>query len=112
MLRTVTRLLALLVAAAPAAAEARLHRYTVAVDPDISEIRVRACFDGNPPPYLVAESLDASAALERAQVEGGKRLEPNGAELKLGTLAADACIAYTAKVGGFQSLTGGIDSDA
>ena len=103
MLRTVTRLLALLVAAAPAAVEARLHRYTVAVDPDISEIRVRACFDGNPPPYLVAESLDASAALERAQVEGGKRLEPNGAELKLGTLAADACIAYTAKVGGFQS---------
>jgi hypothetical protein len=102
MPRTVVRLFVLLVAAAAPAAEARLHRYTVAVDPDISEIRVRACFDGTPPPYLVAESLDASRALERAQVEGGRRLEPNGAELKLGPLAPDACIAYTAKVDKFQ----------
>jgi hypothetical protein len=102
MSRTLFSLFALLVAAAPAAAGARLHRYTVAVDPDITEIRVRACFDGAPPLYLVAESLDASMALDQAQVEGGKRLEPNGAELKLGTLAVGACIAYTAKVDRFR----------
>src|SRR5512145_119470 len=102
MLRLRPGLIALLLAAAPAAADARLHRYTVAVDSDITEIRVRACFDGAPPPYLVAESLDASTALAQAQVEGGKRLEPNGAELKLGALAAGACIAYTSRVDRFQ----------
>jgi hypothetical protein len=102
MSRTLFTLIALLVAGAPAAAAARLHRYTVSVDPDITEIRVRACFDGAPPLYLVAESLDASTALDQAQVEGGKPLEPYGAELKLGTLAAGACITYTAKVDRFR----------
>ena len=100
MFRVLFVLIALVMAAAPAAA--RLHRYTVAVDPDLTEIRVRACFDGAPPLYLVAESLDASTALDQAQVEGGKRLEPNGVELKLGALAAGACVAYTAKVDRFR----------
>ena len=104
MLRLVLSLTALLVAASATAAEPRLQRYTVGVDPDISEIRVRACFDGAPPPHLVAASLDASSALEQALVEGvSKRLEPSGNELKLGKLPADACISYVAKVDRFQS---------
>ena len=82
----------------------RLHRYTVGIDPDLDLISVRACFDGKPPLYLMAESLDAAAALEQARIEGArKRLEPNGAELKLGVQPDNICLAYTANVGQFQS---------
>ncbi len=84
---------------APAHAE-RIHRYTVSTDADVGEIRVRACFDGAPPLYLVAESLDAAVALSRAQVEGSrKRLEPNGAELKLGAYPPGTCVVYASNVG-------------
>ena len=102
MQRTVLCLSALLAAASAAAAE-RLHRYTISVDPAVSEIRVRACFDGAPPPYLVAESLDASTVLEQARVEGGRRLEPNGTELRLGRLPDNACITYVVQAGRHQA---------
>jgi hypothetical protein len=81
----------------PASAEpTRVHRYTVAVDEELSAIQVRACFAGKAPRQLMAESLDAAAALESAVVQGGKkRFEPNGAELRLGSLPDDSCVAYT-----------------
>jgi len=73
----------------------RLHHYTVAIDESLSEISVRACFDGKPPAYLVAESLDAAAALDEVNADGvRKRLAPNGAELKLGDLPEAACVSY------------------
>src|SRR5262245_35074567 len=104
MFRLVLGLVVLLGAFGVAAGEVRVHRYTVGVDPDISEIRVRACFDGTPPAYLVADSLDASSAIEQARVEGTrKRLEPNGAELKLGELPEGACVSYVARGSQFQS---------
>jgi hypothetical protein len=100
MLRAICCIGAALVAA-PAAAE-RVHRYAVAVDAQIRELRVRACFDGAPPAELVADSLDAAALLEQARVEGGRRLEPNGAQLKLGALPDDACVAYSVQIGRHQ----------
>jgi hypothetical protein len=73
----------------------RLHRYLVAVDEDLAGLQVQACFSGHVPQRLVAESLDASLALERATREGTpKRLEPNGTELRLGSVPDDSCIGY------------------
>jgi hypothetical protein len=74
----------------------RVHRYAVAIDDELSTIRVHACFAGKAPRQLMAESLDAASALEGAVLEGGKkRFEPNGTELRLGSLPDDSCIAYT-----------------
>ncbi len=73
----------------------RLHHYTVSIDAPLTAISVHACFDGTPPAYLVAESLDAAAALDQVSVDGTrKHLEPNGAELKLGALPDGACVSY------------------
>jgi len=41
----------------------RIHRFSVSIDPALKQIDVRACFDGQPPVTLVAESLDAPIAL-------------------------------------------------
>ena len=97
-------LLLTILAARLEAEPARLHHYTVAVDPELNVITVRACFDGKPPLYLMAASLDAAAVLEQAQVEGArKRLEPNGAELKLGVQADNACLTYRVDITQFRS---------
>jgi hypothetical protein len=85
------------------AAPTRLHRYTVAVDEQLSTIRVRACFAGKAPHRLMAESLDAAGALEKAVVQGGKKsLDPNGTELRLGQLPDESCIAYTVSLALFS----------
>lgn len=85
----------LLAGGAPALGE-RIHRYTISIDPDISILSVHACFAGPAPVRLVAESLDASAALIEARVDGTRRaLEPNGAELLLKDIASDGCVTYT-----------------
>jgi hypothetical protein len=73
----------------------RVHHYTVAIDEQLTAINVRACFDGKPPLYLVSESLDAAAALDEVSADGMRRqLEPNGAELKLGSLPDGSCVSY------------------
>ena len=52
----------------------------------------------------MAASLDAAAVLEQAQIEGArKRLEPNGAELKLGVQADNACLTYRVDITQFRS---------
>ncbi len=87
--------LALVLSAEAGAEPTRLHRYTVSIDEALTTISVRACFDGEPPPYLVSESLDAAAALAEVSIDGTRRhLEPNGAELKLGGLPDGSCVSY------------------
>ena len=101
MIKRATCLAALLAAAtvSPALAE-RVHRYTVAVDPELTQVSVRSCFDGRVPIRLTAESLDAAVALADARIEGSrKRLEPNGAELNLGSQPDGACLAYVSAIG-------------
>ncbi|HTS54776.1 MAG TPA: hypothetical protein VMH26_16010 [Burkholderiales bacterium] len=102
----VAPLAALIAAFAMAPADAqpiRLHHYSVALDPGLAVIRVRACFAGTPPRRLVAESLEADYALEKAQLEGARRVfEPNGTEMRLGTLPDNACIAYSVDLGRFK----------
>jgi hypothetical protein len=85
------------ICAAQAHAE-RLHRYTVAIDPELTEISVRACFSGTPPPSLVAESLDAPLALIEARVEGSRKpVAPSGA-LPLKDVPDNGCLAYRVNV--------------
>src|SRR5690349_3579653 len=77
----------------------RLHRYAVSVDESLEAISVHACFAGRSPDRLVAASLDASLALERAVRAGARKaLQPNGTELRLGAQPADSCIDYRVNV--------------
>jgi hypothetical protein len=86
---------ALLVLCGPAAAD-RVHHYTISVDPELTVLTARACFVQPAPAQLVAESLDAAAALMEARIDGARRaLEPNGNELRLKDLPPDACLAYS-----------------
>jgi hypothetical protein len=79
---------------------ARLHHYSVAVDESLVTLRVRACFSGPPPRRLVAASIDAEDALEKAELEGAKRaFTTNGTEMRLGSLPDGACIAYAVDLG-------------
>ncbi|MFN0038123.1 MAG: hypothetical protein ACKVP2_01240 [Burkholderiales bacterium] len=76
----------------------RLHRYTVSVDAALTELQVRACFDGAPPEALYAESLDAALALIEVRIEGsGKAVEPAGS-IRLKNVPDNGCIAYRADV--------------
>jgi len=89
---------------AEATEPARLHVYTVSTDAELTGIQVRACFTGKPPRRLVAESLDASTVLEHIGLEGGRKsFEPNGTELRLGTLPDDACLGYHVDLGGYEA---------
>jgi hypothetical protein len=91
--------LAVFLLASPALAEpGRLHRYEIAIDPELSTLSVRACFGGAPPEALVAESLDAPLALIDARIESsGKPLVPSGA-MSLKNVPVDGCISYRVDV--------------
>jgi hypothetical protein len=87
-----------LFSAAAHAGDARLHRFTVAPNVELTELSVRACFDGAPPAALVAESLDASLALIEAHVEGDKgTIEPSGS-LSLKSVPDNGCLRYRVDV--------------
>lgn len=76
----------------------RVHRYTVSIDPALTEISVRACFSGKPPEAIAAGSLDAVTAFIEARIEGNReRLVPSGA-LKLRSLAENGCVIYRVDV--------------
>ena len=96
--RVVATCLAAIAFSTTGATAERLHRYAVAIDPELTTLNVRACFDGAPPPYLVAESLDAPLALMEARVESTRRqIEPSGS-LSLKTVPDGGCILYSANV--------------
>ena len=87
----------LLLAAGPSAAE-RLHKYTVAIDRELSTLSVRACFDGVAPSTLAAESLDATLALIDIRVEGSRKpIVPNGS-VSLKSVPEDGCVLYRVNV--------------
>ena len=87
----------LLLAAASAAAE-RLHKYTVAVDPELSTLSVRACFDGVAPAALSAESLDAPLALLEFRVESSRKsIQPSGS-ISLKSVPENGCVVYRVDV--------------
>lgn len=97
------------ICAATASRAAPLHRYDVAIDGTLEILQVRACFDGEPPTALVAETSGARAYLESMQVDG-RPVEPeSGEQLSLAGAAADACVDYRVRLRPAQSpaQTGG-----
>ena len=86
-----------LLAGGPAAAE-RLHKYTVAIDPELSTLSVRACFVGVAPSTLSAESLDATLALIDFRAENSRKsIEPSGS-ISLKSLPENGCVLYRVDV--------------
>ena len=84
-------------AAGTAAAE-RLHKYTVAIDSELSTLNVSACFDGVAPSSLSAESLDAPLALIDIRVENSpKSIEPSGS-VSLKSVPENGCVVYRVNV--------------
>ncbi|HEX4986962.1 MAG TPA: hypothetical protein VFV71_12945, partial [Burkholderiales bacterium] len=91
------RVLALLVLGGAAIARADVHRYEVTVDPALERVSVRACFEGEAPRSLAAESDGARFYLESMHI--GKRvLEPDGDQVALGEAGPDACVDYVVKL--------------
>ena len=81
-----------------AAQAERLHRFVISINPPLTQIDVRACFDGRPPERLVAESLDAAIALIGAWNEStGKAITPSG-YIPLKSVPDGGCISYKADV--------------
>ena len=90
--------LAMLLLAAGAASAERLHKYTVAIDADLSTLNVRACFDGAAPATLSAESLDATLALTEFRVESSRKsIEPSGS-ISLKSVPENGCVVYRVDV--------------
>ena len=70
----------------------------VSVNPDLTRLEVKACFDGAPPEQLVAASLDATVALEGVWNDAtAEQIAPIGA-IPLKTISAGECIRYRVDV--------------
>ena len=76
---------------------ASVHRYEVSVDPSLERVAVRACFDGNAPEALVAESDGARFYLESMRI-GARSLEAKGDKVMLGALPGNTCVDYEVKL--------------
>jgi hypothetical protein len=87
----------LLLAATTAVAE-RLHKYTVAIDPELSTLNIRACFDGAAPATLSAESLDATLALIDIRIEGSRKAIEPGGSISLKAVPENGCVVYRVDV--------------
>jgi len=86
-------------ASASALAQAApLHRYSVEVGDTLEILQVRACFDGNPPASLVAETSGARAYLETMHLDG-RPIEPDsGQQVSLAGAEANACVDYRVRL--------------
>ena len=89
---------AMLLLATGAAAAERLHKYTVAIDPELSTLSIRACFAGVAPATLSAESLDAPLALIDFRAENSRKtIEPSGS-ISMKSVPENGCILYRVDV--------------
>ena len=76
----------------------RVHRFVISINPQLTQIDVRACFDGQPPERLVAQSLDATIALVGVRNEStGKAIKPSG-YIPLKSVPDGGCLSYQADV--------------
>ena len=90
---------------------ASVHRYEVSVDPSLERVAVRACFDGNAPEALVAQSDGARFYLESMRI-GARSIEANGDRVMLGAMPANTCVDYEVKLQPAQTRaqTGGAET--
>jgi len=76
----------------------RVHHFTVAIDRELTELEVTACFDGQPPEQLVTDSLDAGLALrEIRNLATGKEIIQSG-HIPLDSVGVDGCLFYRVDV--------------
>ena len=76
----------------------RVHRFTASINPELTQIDVKACFDGAPPETLVAESLDATVALIGVRNDAtGEEIVPGGF-IPLKSVADNGCVTYQVDV--------------
>ncbi len=90
------------VAAGQGVAADSLHRYTVAVDADLDVLTVTACFDGEAPTRLRAQSSRAHRYVYRAHLLGAdenRRLSVTRSGIRLYSVPADSCIEYVVDIG-------------
>jgi hypothetical protein len=97
------------VCATSVAQAAPLHRYSVEVSDALDTLRVRACFDGDAPAALVAETSGARTFLETMNIEGRALAPESGQQVMLAGAPANACVDYRVKLRPAQSAaqTGG-----
>jgi hypothetical protein len=100
--------LALFVVATLSAQAAPTYRYEVRVHPSLERLAIQACFEGQAPRALVAESDAAKLYLESMRI-GERSLEPAGDEVILQGASENACVDYEVKLQPAQSSaqTGG-----
>lgn len=82
--------------AVPAAPVEALH-YVVTVDPALSQLDVRLCFEGRPPRRLVAGFREMASLMDHLTVDGpaGRRsIHGSGRRIDLPALGRDDCLAY------------------
>ena len=76
----------------------RVHHFTASIDPELTQLEIKACFDGRPPEQLVAESLDATVALIGVWNDAtGKEISPSGS-IPLKSLSDNGCVTYKVNV--------------
>lgn len=69
------------------------YRYKVSTDADLKKLYVNVCFEGAAPTELVAESLDASVALEGAWYESGEEINISGV-IPTDQVPVGSCLKY------------------
>lgn len=98
MLLLVTALALFSLTFSGAAQAERLHQFEISINPPLTRIDVRACFDGKPPEQLVAESLDSTIALIGVWNETTEEaIKPSG-NIPLKSVPDGGCIRYAADV--------------
>jgi len=82
------------IASAVLGADKVQHYYTVTTDEELGVLDVNACFEGSPPPKLVAESLDAVVALKGVwNVQTEEEIRPSGF-IPMDGVAPGGCIRF------------------
>ncbi|TQV71147.1 hypothetical protein FKG94_19870 [Exilibacterium tricleocarpae] len=73
------------------------HRYDIAIDPRLSLLQVRLCFDGAAPTSLTSGDRRAGTYLSDVYIDSPEpagRVSVRRGRMRLQDIAADACIAY------------------
>ena len=77
------------------------HIYSVTSDDTLSVLDVNACFEGNPPAKLVAESLDAVVASKGVwNVQTGEEITPSGF-IPMDGIASGGCVRFVVDISVF-----------
>ncbi len=86
------------IASAVLGADKVQHYYTVTTDEALAVLDVNACFEGNPPAKLVAESLDAVVALRGIwNVQTGEEITPSGF-IPMDGIASGGCVRFVVDI--------------